>query len=107
MQRRETQRTVVPSPTEAGCTGELANSFMAQILGMLSRQFSPLSGKTEPALPEARPEPLEKYCFHVHAVDGSAFTMEVLAPDADVATRFVKRYPGIVSFEPIGPEGTS
>ena len=78
---------------------------MAQILGMLSRQVSPLPGKSEPALPEVKPEPLVKYFFNVCAVDGSAFTMEVLAPNADVATRFVRRYPGIVSFDPVRTEG--
>jgi hypothetical protein len=78
---------------------------MAQILGILSRQFSPVSGKSEPALPEVKREPLVKYSFNVCAVDGSAFTMEVLAPNADVATRLVRRYPGIVSFEPARPEG--
>jgi hypothetical protein len=31
--------------------------------------------------------------------------MEVFAPNADVATRFIKRYPGIVSFDPVPPEG--
>jgi hypothetical protein len=77
---------------------------MAQILSMLSRQLSP-SVKNVPALPEEKPEPLVKYSFNVCAVDGSAFTMEVLAPNADVATRFIKRYPGIVSFDPVPPEG--
>jgi hypothetical protein len=79
---------------------------MAQILGMLSKQFSPLPGKREPVLPEVQTEPLVKYSFNVCAIDGSAFTMDVLAPNAEVATRFVRRYPGIVSFDPVGPEGS-
>jgi hypothetical protein len=80
---------------------------MAQILGMLSRHFGPLSGKSEPTLPETKPEPLENFSFHVNAVDGSNFTMTVLAANVDVASRFVRRYPGIVSFHLVGPEGSA
>jgi hypothetical protein len=78
---------------------------MAQILSMFSKQFNPLLIDSEPALPEVKPEPTVKFSFNVSAIDGSAFTMEVLAPNVDVATRFVRRYPGIVSFELVRPEG--
>jgi hypothetical protein len=78
---------------------------MAQILGILSRQFAAPPVNSEPAQPEIKPEPLVKYSFNVCAIDGSAFTMELLAPNADVATRFIRRYPGLVSFDPVRPEG--
>ena len=80
---------------------------MAQILGMLSKHFHPIPVKSEPVPLQAKPDKLEKFSFHVCAVDGSAFTMDVLAPNAEVASRFVKRYPGILSFDPVQPEGSA
>ena len=77
---------------------------MAQLFGFLSKQSRPASEFT-PAPSDGKKEALVKYFFRVSAVDGSAFTMEVLAPNMAVATRLMKRYPGIVSFEPVHPEG--
>ncbi len=74
---------------------------MAGILTRLNGDSSPSSRKRESAPIEGIEEPLQKYSFDVCAVDGSAFTMEVLAPNLQVASRFLKRYPGIISFTPI------
>jgi hypothetical protein len=74
---------------------------MITLFGNSVRKLRSALREDEETLPEVAAQPLQTYHFNVCAVDGSTFTMAVLASSLDVASRCVKHYPGIVSFEPM------